>query len=876
MSIEITSMHEPRRLPQFKGAATRLREHARRAQTRARIVRVCCGALIAVALFSFAIVTYFYLHYAAVVDERLASGYLTSRSGIYAAPRVLRAGQRLSRERLVEILRRAGYVDAAASRVWSGRFKTVDGAMEIFPRRGGESADAGMYEVVRVEFDRAARISAIKGDGAALDAYTLEPEALTNDARVKTDAHETLAYSDLPPVLVRAILSIEDRRFFEHGGLDPIGIARAAFGWGDINQDQKQGGSTITQQLVKNTYLTPERTLRRKFHEAIIARVIERRMSKEDILALYCNELYLGQRGSVGVRGVQQAARVFFGKELKDISLAEAATIAGMIQSPGRYAPDRHADRARARRNTVLGAMLRDEAITRAEAEAAMREEIAVVPAPTTDATAPYFLDYVNRVVAERRPVSDDVAEGHARVYTTIDTELQQLAEESVRGELERLYKVFKGRKQPQAALVALDTKTGHVLAMVGGGSYAESQLNRATDARRQPGSVFKPIVYAAAIEGGISPVSMALDAPREFVYDRRAKYRPSNYGGGYSNHEVTLRTALVRSLNVVTVDVAMRAGLNRVASLASRLGLPVPEAYPALALGSNEATPLEVAGAYTAFANQGRVARPTVIARIDDGGAHRPMLDAQTPIAPQVLKPSTAYMLTDMLTEVINRGTARAARGAVKRTAIAGKTGTSRDGWFAGYTPNLVCVVWVGFDDGSELNLTGADSALPVWTNFVKGAVELRPELGGASFERPDSVTFVEIDPETGLLASASCPQRERVAVAPGLAPGQECFTHAVLPDALASLEMMDESPELPPSTMTRSETTPVVSDDATALKARTFTTTPMTARASNAATIEPRATRKTRIEVNRGGRAQLTNEVMIVADGASGGPQR
>ena len=875
MAIEITSVREARRLPRLKSAAASLREHAVCAATRARLVRFFCASLIVVSLSFLAVVVYFYFHYSNVVDQRLASGYLTSRAGLYAAPRVLRAGQHISRERLTEILRRAGYVDAEASRVWSGQFAVAGDAVEIFPRASGANAETSHYDVVRVEFDRAGRIDEIRGDGAALDSYALEPEPLTNDAGVKTDEHETLAYTDIPPVLVRAIISIEDRRFFEHGGIDPVGLARAAVGWGDADQTQKQGGSTITQQLVKNTYLTPERTLRRKFHEAIIARVIERRMSKEDILALYCNEIYLGQRGSRGVRGVEQAARVFFGKELKDLSLAEAATIAGMIQSPGRYAPDRRPEQAKVRRNTVLAAMLRDGRITREEAEAAAREPVAVAPAETVDALAPHFIDYVNRLVAERHAGGGDADESNLRVYTTIDVELQRLAEAAVRGQLERLNKVFKGKKQPQAALVALDPKTGHVLAMVGGGSYAESQLNRATDARRQPGSVFKPIVYAAAIEGGISPLSVSLDAPREFRYDHRAKYRPANYGGGYTMRDVTLRTALVRSLNVVTVETAMRVGLNRVSALAGRMGLPEPESYPALALGSNEATPLEVAGAYTAFVNNGRAVRPTAIARVEDG-THLSPFAAAVPAAQQVLKPSTAYMMTDMMTEVINRGTARAARGAVKKTALAGKTGTSRDGWFAGYTPNLVCVVWVGFDDGSELGLTGADSALPVWTEFVKGAVELRPELGGATFERPDSITFVEIDPDTGALASHSCPHRERVAITPALAPRYECVTHAALPELLASLEADEvEFVELPDTADPRASTTRGARDEYNAAATRPAITATTTTRAPHAVSADAHTVRATRVEVNRGGRSKLTNEMRVAAD-EGGGWQR
>jgi penicillin-binding protein 1B len=852
MTIEITSEETPRIRAFIDMARNGLLAFASFAQRNARLLRYGFGGVVLVVSLGFlSSVIYFYVHYSKIVDERLAAGYLTSNAGIYAAPRVLRAGQSISPERLTEILRRAGYVEGEASRVWSGRFVKTDGAIDIHPRKAGMNVEAVPYDVVRIEYDRAGRIKQISGDSSRLQSYALEPEALTNNAGVKTDEHEALGYKDLPPVLVHAILAIEDRRFFDHGGLDPIGIARAALSWSDHEQDLKQGGSTITQQLVKNTYLSHERTLRRKFHEAIIASVIERRMTKEDIFALYCNEIYLGRRGSVGVRGVQQASRVFFGKELKDLSLTEAATIAGMIQSPGRYAPDRHQELARVRRNTVLAAMLRDNWITAEEASTASREPVSVAQVHDASGLAPHFIDYVNRLTSESRPLDEDDDETQgSRVYTTIDIELQQLAERAVTRQLEALRRAFKGKKQPQAALVALDPRNGHVLAMVGGGPYAESQLNRATDARRQPGSVFKPLVYAAAIEAGISPLSMTLDAPREFAYDYRAKYRPANYGGGYTMHDVTLRTALVRSLNVVTVETAMRTGLSRVAALASRLGLPEPKPYPALALGSNEATPLEVAGAYTAFANGGRVVRPKVIDRVDHG-APAPRLMDEPRASEQVLKPSTAYMLTDMLTDVINRGTARAARGAVKRTAIAGKTGTSRDGWFAGYTPNLVCVVWVGFDDGSELDLTGAESALPIWTAFVKGAVELRPELGGERFARPGSITFVEIDPATGALASESCPYRERVAITPSFAPTTECFAHGTLPDALMTLDA-EEIYEAHPGVSADLSVPVVVENPAAATRV-----TPATTALGN------RAVRRASAEMKRNGRPTLTNDM-------------
>ncbi len=778
MPIEIVSEHPEPRLTGFcRGAgnalwslsaiAVRKRRFVLRAMLVAVLLAVVGGAVLLVNS---------YRSYAKLVDARLARGYLTSRGGIFAAPRTLLPGQKFSRDELAVVLRRTGYLETdSAGEIWNGSFTVLSDAIEIRPAN-----DGGYPEAVRVTFDLNGRIAELSGDGVTLDRFALEPEALTNDARMKEGARRPLAFKEIPTVLVQAITSIEDRRFFDHHGLDVWGVARALLrNAGD--ERIGQGGSTITQQLVKNTYLTPERTLRRKYAEAMLAFTIERRLPKEDIFALYCNEIYLGQRGALAVRGVDQAARVYFGKHLNELTVGEAATIAGMIQSPARYAPLAHNDAASARRNTVLGTMVRDGFITLEQAAAAAKEPLTISDFdPARESSAPYFIDYVNR-----RGSSPTVREGldGAPIITTLDLDLQRMAEEAIKRQLDRLEAIYKPRGlTPQAALVALDPRTGDVLAMVGGKDYAASQLNRATDARRQPGSVFKPFVYATALESGMSPLQTFRDAPQTFTYDHKSKYRPANYGGGYSMRDVWLRTGLIKSLNVVTVDVAMQTGLARVADTTQSFGLPRPAPYPALALGTTEVSPVQIASAYAAFANGGRRIQPNVLARsvsepgagrgpragstrgVEDATGSRSQFETEAQGNDQVIQPGTAFMITDMLQGVIEEGTARAARGQIPRTAIAGKTGTSRDGWFVGYSKNLVCAVWIGFDDNKQLGLTGAAAALPAWVDFMKSAVDFRPELGGKSFDRPDGITIVEIDPETGQLATGLCPLHERV----------------------------------------------------------------------------------------------------------------
>ncbi|HTG91500.1 MAG TPA: PBP1A family penicillin-binding protein, partial [Pyrinomonadaceae bacterium] len=728
-------------------------------------------------LITFGKAYYDYREFAGFIDQQIAAGFLRSHAGFYAAPRIIERGAKINQQQLITALQQAGYGRETSSNIWNGSFQTNDNSILIFPRKGSDA-----HDWIKVNFGQERVVSLTANDQSNLASYALEPELLTEDTANKLGERKTLTFEEIPQVMIQAILAIEDRRFFQHSGLDFRGIGRAAIDHFKSGSGRyRQGGSTITQQLVKNTYLSSEKTLRRKYNEALIALALENRLSKQDIFSLYCNEVYLGQRAGVGVRGVAQAAKVYFGKDLKDVSLAEAATISGMIQSPGRYSPDRNPDATRARRDTVIAAMRREGMIAEDVERFASAQAINLAPFEgSKNELAPYYVDSVDRAMDTARTSLDDDAEQSMRVQTTIDPDLQTAAENALRHQLELVAKNAK-RGTPQGAIVAIDPHTGNVLAMVGGRSYAESQLNRATDAKRQPGSVFKPFVYAAALEGGLSPLRTFLDAPQTFQNGYKATYAPANYGNSYSMHEVLMREGLVRSLNVVTVELAISTGLSRVANFAADFGLPKPAPYPALALGTTEVTPLQIAAAYAAFANGGKAIVPTVVRRVSDTNTGEIIVD-ERPQSKRVIRESTAYMITDMLSDVIKRGTARRAQISFKNVAVAGKTGTSRDGWFVGYTPNLVCAVWIGFDDNKQLGLTGAEAALPAWTDFIREAVAIRPSLGGTSFPKPADIITVRIDPESGALAGPSCPSSIVVSVAQKFAPAVECWKHAPL----------------------------------------------------------------------------------------------
>src|SRR2546428_258274 len=765
---------------------------------------------------------YYWIIFSARIDNLLKGEVFTRSAGIYAAPKQIRAGQNISEDDLLAYLKRAGYVErgqqAESAR---GRYALAGSTVEIDPGSDTIVDNARPFESLRVQFARGGNsIAGIadKDRGARLDKAQLEPELISSVTGRERAKRRVIGFNDLSPELIKAITVTEDRSFFEHHGVNVRGIIRALMRRYDTDPNSplaRQGGSSITQQLVKNLLLSPERTLKRKLAEAYMSVILETRLSKEEIFALYCNQVYLGQQSGFSINGFGEAASAYFSKDVTNLTLPESAFLAGLIRSPNRYNPFHDLETARARRNQVLESMAETGAITRDQAKQAEAIDLKLAPVKgrIDVSDAPYFADYVQNQLGDL--ISGQGAD-HLRIYTSVDMDLQRAAYAAVTKQLTALVNIEAKRVEPgtvQAALVALNAHTGEIVAMVGGRDYAKSQLNRA-EALRQPGSAFKPFVYATALNTAydpiprvITPATIYKDEPKTFTYDNQ-QYSPGNMGDKYSMQPVTLRDAMVHSLNVVTVDVAMEVTIGRVMSLAAKAGLPrVSHAYPAMALGTAEATPLQMASAYSAVAANGTRTTPIAITRVTTG---RGTTIAQpTAQKNEVLRPEIAYVMSSFMKDVVNRGTGAPIRARGFKFNVAGKTGTSRDGWFAGFTPNLVCVVWVGFDDGSQLGLTGAASALPIWADFMSAALTSHPEWTG-DWQMPEGIQQADIDPGTGQVAQANTTNKRAELFINGSLPGpkSEGATDemAEQPPSQIDGEEKGESPAIEPATLPES----------------------------------------------------------------------
>jgi penicillin-binding protein 1B len=721
--------------------------------------------------------------YSRIVDEKLAQGPYAGSVAIYTEPRSVEQGDALTPEAVAQQLGLSGYSSGEGSEM--GYYRQTADTIEIHP--GPQSYFRPDPVVIKFRDGKVAEVTRV--DRTAIGSYSLEPQTLATVNAGNSGKRRLVTFHDIPKVLVNALLAIEDKHFFEHVGFDPMRLVKSAYI--DIKSARKeQGGSTLTMQLARNLYLDSAKNWKRKANELMITLVLEQKLSKERIFELYANQVYLGRHYGFTIQGFGEAAHVFFRKDLRDVTLSEAAMLAGIVQRPSYFDPVNHLERATDRRNVVLTQMQQNGFIT-AEQESAAEDAPVVLAPPETDGSgSPYFLALANAELQAHLP---ETRASVSRIYTTLDPDLQKAAVEAIQGGMAQVDKLVARKgddgERPQSALIALDPHTGAVLAAVGGRNFGASQVNHIL-AKRQPGSVFKPFVYAAALSPSLdgkparfTPASTVVDEPATFRFGTQT-YQPGNFGEEFHGR-VTFRNALAKSMNVAAVRVAELVGYDKVVHLARAAGLNKEiQPTPAVALGAYEATPLEIAGAYTIFANQGEFVQPTFLNEAISGAGQ--ILYKPKPLHKRVLDTGTAWVMQDMLEEVLRTGTGASVRGRGLTTEAAGKTGTSRDGWFAGFTADLLCIVWVGYDDNRDLDLEGAKSALPIWVEFMKRATAMRqspPNLPGP----PDTVVKVTVDPTTGLKAGPDCPSRRTEFFVEGSAPTRVCsHAAAVNPDTL------------------------------------------------------------------------------------------
>jgi penicillin-binding protein 1B len=780
------------------------------------------GTLLLGFLVCWSIFGYYYITYEHIVDERLQKPLFEQTAKIYAAPTEVRVGQKLSARAVAQQLRDAGYSsDGDREHSGMGTYSLNNASITIQPGPQSYHSEQG----ATVTFN-SGLVSRISGDGGqSLEAYELEPELITGLSDQNRTKRRLVTFNELPPNLVNAVTSIEDRRFFDHGGVDYFRLIGALRD--DLRSGRRrEGGSTLTMQLARGFFLTPEKKLKRKIIEIAITFQLEHRFNKQQIFQLYANQIPLGQQGSFAINGFGQAAQTYFGEDVSQLDLAQCAMLAGMIQHPSFLNPYRHPERVMQRRNLVIDAMVETGKITREEAIHAKAEPLNLTAINIDAGEAPYFVDLVRDRLVQHLGDADYNHEG-LRIYTSLDPDLQREAADAVAQgmklvdlQVEKLHarKVKQGDNSPivypQVALIALNPHTGQVLALVGGRNYGASQFDHAVQ-NRPPGSAFKPFVYAAAFntslagtvltqpppqpqaQAGVEQVSdpagqvSAEPAPPDpgrpsgiFTAITKLNNDPTIFEDGYApanyHHDtrflgdITARLALAESENNATISLAQMVGYNNVAALARDAGIKSARGTPSVAIGTYGTTPLDLAGAYTVFANGGVKIDPWLLASVRSASGD--VLNDYAPNSKPILDPRVAYLTVSLMQAVINSGTAAGARSAGFTAPAAGKTGTEHDAWFAGFTSNLLCVVWIGNDDYTDLKLDGAKAAVPLWAGFMKRAVQLPQYSDTREFSVPAGVSIVRLDKVTNLLADPSCPTDYDIAFLDGTAPAQTC----------------------------------------------------------------------------------------------------
>ena len=700
---------------------------------------------------------------------------------LYSGPFLLQPNLSLTQSHLLERLQRLGYRRVKSTQA-PGDYQLTEEALTIYLHAQPEGYVGATKVTLPLDQGRVTDVLSSL-EGTPLFSIFLEPELLSGVRGESRQVREWIPLAQIPPLIIDTVLTIEDRRFYSHFGIDPVAIGRAL--WANFTKGGVvQGGSTITQQLAKNLFYSPQRTMGRKFKEALAALVLEAKYTKQNILESYLNEIYLGQAGFVSIYGMREAAHRYFGKTLQQLTVDEVAMIAGLIKGPNTYAPTKHPELAKQRRDVVLRRLKEVGLLTEEAWNRAVKEPVRVTPPEDVLTDAPYFVDAVLREVEEAGVVP--IPEG-SRIDSTLDPMIQQAATESLEkglAKLEKTYPHLTSSPEPmQGAVVVLDPKTGSVLALAGGRDYRRSQFNRALQARRQPGSLFKPFVYLAALEaareglsGQLTAASLLADEPVTFE-SGTGLWSPQNYDKQFHG-PITVRSALEQSLNVPAVQAAKTVGTKPIVQLLHRLGVTsaIGEDLSSVALGSSSVSLMEITAAYGAIANGGIAVKPTAVRSTRDRQGD--MVWNTVPDRQQATSPQGAYVLTSLLEGVIQRGTASKAKVLGLQGTVAGKTGTTdgyRDAWFVGYTSDVVIGVWVGFDDERSLRLTGSQAALPIWMDLARRVIP--PNV--SAFVMPTGVVTRDIDPKTGQLATFQCPERVSEVFIEGTEPSVYCEVH-------------------------------------------------------------------------------------------------
>ncbi|HEY2092742.1 MAG TPA: PBP1A family penicillin-binding protein [Thermoanaerobaculia bacterium] len=706
-------------------------------------------------------------------------------SRVYSDATPIIPGMSLPRTLLEPKLNHVGYHEVKTRVANPSEYRYVDGNLELYLQNFDYPDMEFRALPVVIEFEGNV-VHAVRrlDDNVPLRGVRIEPELITSIYNDEMEDRLPVSLTAAPKVVTNAIISTEDKNFYHHEGISIRGTLAAAIT--DLrNKNLTHGGSTLTQQLVKNLLKDPERTWRRKITEALMAILLEARYSKNEILEAYLNEIYLGQNGSVQILGVEQASQIYFGKHVTYLTLPEAATLAGIIRSPNVLSPLKYPERAKPRRDTVLMLMRDQGMITPEEYASAVALPLSVARFPKTSRSAPFFVDLVMKQLRETYPETQLKTEG-LRIFTTLDMIMQRSAEAALDDGIANLNKKYSYLRKSQTPLegvmLTIQPGTGYVKALVGGRNYSKTQFNRAIQAKRQPGSLFKPFVYATAMDPArgqqaFTPATVLDDSPISIRTGNNV-WQPQNYDLRFHGR-VTVRAALAYSYNIPAVRAAIDVGVPNVIKTASTIGIESRlEPYPSMALGAFEVTPLEIAYAYSAFANLGVKAEPISILAVATRDGK--LLESREVKMKRVAPASVSYVMNDILKDDFIYGTAAKARTLGFKRAFAGKTGTTsnyHDAWFIGYSPRILSLVWVGFDDNHSVRLAGGEACVPIWTAHMNRIVGLVPDV---DWKRPEDVVDREIDPESGMLATPYCPQTRSEIFVAGTEPASVCPLHA------------------------------------------------------------------------------------------------